>query len=104
MICHPESKKSRTNIYHNMSMVREEIKSGLGVTQETTTLSTVYIFLLLLYISEDIVTSIGAYCITWKLKVTSICFYYYRWKQRVQKNYPHAKHIMMSMHLEAVLI
>ena len=36
MICHPESKKSRTSKYHSM---REEIKSGLGVTQETITSS-----------------------------------------------------------------
>ena len=34
----PESKKSRTNEYHSM---REEIQSGIGVTQETTTLSSV---------------------------------------------------------------
>ena len=38
MICHTESKKSRTNKYHKM---KEEIQSGLGVMQETTTLSSV---------------------------------------------------------------
>ena len=42
MTCHPESKKSRTKTCHSM---REEIQLGLGVTQETTTLSSVSIVL-----------------------------------------------------------
>ena len=38
MICHPESKKSRTNEYYSM---REKNQSGLEVMQETTSLSSV---------------------------------------------------------------